>query len=113
MRMGIAEPASRWLTSCRCARARTAAADGDRRTPPLRVPGRPVAEGPPAVRVVVDAVSPVTHRADRCASEGTLREHQPGHARPCAVTRPQPIPSLCGTFVPPFPALARASRLGA
>ncbi len=32
--------------------------------------------------------------------KGTLREHQPGHARPRAVTRFRQIPSLCGIFLP-------------
>jgi hypothetical protein len=41
-------------------------------------------------------------------AEGTLREHQPGHARPRPVTRPQPIPP---TFAISLVAATRACSL--
>jgi hypothetical protein len=44
-------------------------------------------------------------------AEGTLRERQPGHARPPTVTRVRPILLLARLSCPRLPGLARTSRL--
>jgi len=56
-------------------------------------------------------LSPEPPRAPR-ALEGTLREHQRGHARPLAVTRSAVNPSVSGAFVVAVTRVPRF-RLGA
>jgi hypothetical protein len=68
-------------------------------------PGRTSAEVAPASRRIprsFDWASVLSFERfeSRAMAEGTLREHQRGHTRPCTVTRAAAISAACGAFVP-------------